>query len=121
MEILFQIAKDFAALDGRVKKLESAKCSCKKSEWKRVPEADLPKEQKAILSKMRAKHPEIVTGVRALFKKLGLPADLRLSSIAVVDGRVQLDDEDQCCMCCELDDTSGWQYCCDYSGCSTCC
>lgn len=121
MEALFQIGKDLGTLEARVKALESsAKCGCR-SKTTGVAESALPKEQKAILAEVRSKHKEIVAGFNDVLKRLKLADRVKIDGFQLVDIGFARDDEDQCCMCCNLDGQSGWQYCCDYSGCSTCC
>jgi hypothetical protein len=120
MEALFQIGKDLGALESRVKALESAgKCDCKGS--RRASVASLPAEQKKTFQEIKDKHEQIVAGINDVLKRLKLADRVKLDGFTLVDVGVNRDDEDQCCMCCSLDEQSGWQYCCDYSGCSSCC
>ena len=119
MDALFQIGKDLAELQMRVKAIESGDCGCKKGKRRRALAADLPKEQKALFSQVKASRAELIAGFNEVLKKLKLA--VKLDGFTLVDPGVIRDDEDQCCMCCALDGQSGWQYCCDYSGCSSCC
>ncbi|HEX2105310.1 MAG TPA: hypothetical protein VHF51_16785 [Solirubrobacteraceae bacterium] len=87
-----------------------------------VPDAELPKEQRAILAEVRDKHATLVAGFNQVLKDLELADRVKMDGFTLADiGVVRGDDVDMCCMSCKLDDQSGWQYCCDYQGCATCC
>lgn len=118
MEAMYQIGKEIGELAARVGALETRGCRCRGD---RKPRAGLPKAQQAMLAEIEEKHSEIVAGFNEVLRKLKLHDRIKVGGINLVDGGVRLDDEEQCCMCCKLDEQSGWQYCCDYSGCSTCC
>src|SRR5690348_581759 len=120
MEALFQIGKELGALEARVRSLEAADCGCK-SKGAKKPGAEPPEEQRAILAQVTAKHGQIVKGFNEVLKELGLGTLVKINGFHLVGVDVRQDDEDQCCMCCQLDEQSGWQYCCDYQGCATCC
>lgn len=81
----------------------------------------LPAPQQAVLEEIKEKHAEIVAGFNEVLTKLKLSDRIKVGGVNLVDVGTRLDDEDQCCMSCQLDGQSGWQYCCDYSGCSSCC
>lgn len=118
MDALFQVGKDLGALEVRVKALEtSGKCGCKS----KTTMTALPKETKAVLAEIKAKHNELVSGFSDVLKKLKLSDRVKIDGFQLVDIDVIRDDVDRCCMSCKLDEQSGWQYCCDYSECSTCC
>jgi hypothetical protein len=120
MEVLFQIGKDLAALQARVDAIESSKCSCK-SKGRSLKDSELPKERLAELKQLRAKHAQLFAGFNKVLKDLKLPAGLAVGRITLMDkGKlVGEDDEDICCICC-LDGSGGYEYCCDYAGCSCC-
>ena len=120
MDALFQIGKDLGALESRVKALEGGgDCGCKGKRQANM--ASLPAAQKATFREIKDKREQLVAGINDLLKKLKLADRVKLDGLTLVDIGVVRDDEDQCCMCCALDGQSGWQYCCDYSGCSSCC
>lgn len=120
MEVLFQIGKELATLYARVKAIEDGKCSCK-SKSRGVKDEDLPKEQLAAMKQIRRKHAEIFAGFNKVLKDLQLPQGLAVGRLTLMDKAdlVGLDDEDQCCMSC-LNGSGGYEYCCDYAGCSCC-
>ena len=119
MEALYQMGKDLGALEARVSTLESHRCKCRGG--KGGAGKPVPEEQKAILAEVRKRHADIVAGFGDVLRKLGLSDKVKVAGINLVDLGVQLDDEDQCCMCCQLDGQSGWHYCCDFRSCSSCC
>lgn len=120
MEVLFQIGKDVAALEARVRAIEDKHCSCK-SKSQAVQDADLPKEQLTTLKQIRSKHAAIFAGFNKVLKDLKLSEKLAVSRITLVPegSLVGVDDEDQCCMSC-LNGSDGYEYCCDYAGCQCC-
>lgn len=121
MEALFQIGKDLGALEARVRSLETSDCDCH-SKRRGTREADLPAEQRAILAEVKEKHDQLVAGFNKVLKQVKLADRVKIDGFQLVDvGVDREDDVDQCCMSCQLDGQSGWQYCCDYQGCSTCC
>jgi hypothetical protein len=120
MDALYEIGKNLGALETRVAALEDKKCGCTGN--RRANTAKLPTKQKAIFAEIKSKHEDIVTGFNEVLKKLKLADRVKLDGFTLVDvGVNREDDEDMCCMCCSLDGQSGWQYCCDYTGCSSCC
>lgn len=119
MEAIYQIGKEIGDLAARVGALEASECNCKKK--KARSSKRVPKAQQAILADVRDKHPEIIAGFNDVLKKLKLSDRVKVGGINLVDADVGVDDEDICCMCCELDGQSGWTYCCDYYNCSSCC
>jgi hypothetical protein len=121
MDALLQIGKDLARLDGRVTSLEANGHPGCRSKATGYPESALPKEQKAMIAEVRSKHKDIVAGFNDVLKRLKLSDRVKLDGYQLVDIGLARDDEDMCCMCCNLDGQSGWQYCCDYTECSTCC
>ena len=118
MEAMYQIGKEIGDLAARVSALEGGKCNCRKKETSRMP---LPKAQQAILAEIKEKHADIIAGFNDVLKKYKLSDRVKVGGINLVDVVTRLDDEDQCCMSCNIDGQSGWQYCCDYSACSSCC
>lgn len=118
MEAIYQIGKEIGDLSARVSALEAGQCNGKRKPGLPRP---LPKAQQAILSEVRERHSEIIAGFNDVLKKLKLSDRVKVGGINLVDAGTRLDDEEECCMCCHLDGQSGWQYCCDFRGCSTCC
>ena len=121
MEALFQIGKDLGALEARVRSLESHKCDCKGGRRKAVADADLPPEQREILSRVREEHFRLVSGFNQVLKEAGIADKVKIDGFTLVDVGVDRDDVDYCCMSCYLGEKSGWQYCCDFDNCSSCC
>ena len=119
MEALYQMGKEMGALEARISALEAGRC--RGDEERSGAAKPLPKAQKALLSEIKVKHSEIIDGFNDVLKKLKLSDRLKIGGINLVDVGVRLDDEEECCMCCHLDGQSGWQYCCDFQQCSTCC
>lgn len=120
MEALFQIGKELASLEARVRVIEDGKCSCK-SKSRGIKDTNLPKEQLAAVKQLRSKHAEVFAGFNKVLRDLKLPESLVVGRLTLVDKHdlVGVDDEDQCCMCC-LNGSDGYEYCCDYAGCSCC-
>ena len=119
MDALLQIGKDLASLEARMNALESAKCSCK-SKARGLKDSKLPRDQRAVVTELRAHHAEIFAALNAILKKFKLPEGLVLGSFKLVDAsRLKEDDVDMCCICC-ADGSGGYEYCCDYNGCACC-
>jgi hypothetical protein len=120
MDALFQIGKELASLEARVKVIEAG-TGGGKSESLRLKDAMLPKEQLATIKQIRSIHVALAAEFNKVLKDLKLPENLVVGRVTLVDrkGLVGVDDEDQCCMCC-LDGSGGYEYCCDYAGCSCC-
>jgi hypothetical protein len=120
MDALYEIGRSLGTLETRVAALEDKKCGCAGS--RRVNAANLPAKQKAVFANIKSKHGAIVAGINEVLKKLKLSDQVKLDGFTLVDVGVNRDDdEDMCCMCCSLDEQSGFQYCCDYRECSSCC
>lgn len=120
MEVLFQIGKELAALEARVKKIEGDDCGCK-SRTRGVKDANLPKEQQAVVKQLRSNHADIFAAFNKVLKDFKLPPGLAVGRFNLMDKAdlVGVDDEDRCCMSC-LNGSGGYEYCCDYAGCSCC-
>jgi len=120
MDVLFQIGKELAALEARVKAMEGGgKCSCK-SGSREAKDSELPKEQLATVKQLRSKHKEIIAGFNKVLKEAKLPPSLVVGKFTLMDKDVmEGDDVDLCCMSC-LNGSDGYEYCCDYNNCACC-
>ena len=120
MEILFQVGKELATLEARVKAIEEGECSCK-GKGRAAKDSELPKEQLATVKQLREKHAKIFAGFNKVLKDLKIPGSVVVGrfTLKYPQDLVGVDDEDQCCICC-LDGAGGYEYCCDYAGCSCC-
>lgn len=120
MNALFQIGKEFANLEARVRAIEGAKCSCK-ARSRAIKDSSLPKQQLVAIEQLRGKHAEVFAEFNKILRELKLPEGLVVGRFTLMDERdlAGVDDEDQCCICC-LNGSDGYEYCCDYAGCSCC-
>jgi hypothetical protein len=120
MDALFQIGKELASLEARVKSIEVGRGAVK-SESLKLKDAALPKEQLATIRQIRSIHVALAAEFNKVLRDLKLPENLVLGRVTLVDraSLVGVDDLDQCCMSC-LNGSGGYEYCCDYAGCSCC-